>query len=414
MHQHTSQVPAPRTTAVVLAGCATAPPCLPVPREFVRTAGRTTIEHTLRIFESARNVDEVIVMMAPDRVPDVERIILNAALRKVRWVLPAAATYGENVRRAIDALSAGLDDGQDPGVLFHDAVSPLVSPQIIADCAAALREHEAVAVALPTESPDGAGGARAPQAFRLSTVRRAYGIAARSARHDGTHHDADDARATVERYLPDVPVHAVEADERTLTAAHPVATAHRLTRLVSALGTSGGTARPARPTRRAMVVFGTDHGFGQDLAALCGMDVFTHGHAGTGSHAEASAYVENALAEAYERAGRVDCVVHVADGLADVVRRATTEQSMLVTHLAPLRIARLAYRYLTASNGQLLLCTADGRSPGGPGSRLTAAGASATVTFARSLAEEWAEDGVRVTCTALGPGASPSPPAGSR
>src|SRR5690606_14123654 len=88
---------------------------------------------------------------------------------------------------ALDALHA--HPGESTNVLFHDAVRPLLSQRIIADCIAALDAHAAVDVAIPsadtiievdsedliTDVPKRSRLRRGqtPQAFRLATIREA-------------------------------------------------------------------------------------------------------------------------------------------------------------------------------------------------------------------------------------------------
>ena len=114
-------------------------------------------------------------------------------------------------------------------MLFHDAARPLVDQRTIADCVAALDRCDAVGVVVPSsdtivEVADGLimrglprdtlACCQTPQGFRLSVIVAAYQLA-----------DADPAFASVPatddcgvvlRYLPAVPVAAVQGSERNL------------------------------------------------------------------------------------------------------------------------------------------------------------------------------------------------------
>ena len=79
-------------------------------------------------------------------------------------------------------------------VLFHDAVRPLLPASVVSECVTALETYEAVDVAIPSadtiirvdddnrivEIPERSHLRRGqtPQGFRLSTIRRAYDLAA--------------------------------------------------------------------------------------------------------------------------------------------------------------------------------------------------------------------------------------------
>lgn len=139
-----------RTTAVVLAGGTGQRVGLSIPKQLLKIAGKAVIEHTLSIFEQSDSIDDVIVLMAPGFVADVEKIVTKAGLTKVTKVIEGGQTRNETTERAISALGEGLADGEDRNVLFHDAVRPLLSQRVIKDCVEALDRYEAVDVAIPS------------------------------------------------------------------------------------------------------------------------------------------------------------------------------------------------------------------------------------------------------------------------
>src|SRR4051812_47514337 len=134
-----------RTVGVVLAGGVGTRVGLTVPKQLLKIAGKPIIEHTLAVFESSPEIDEILVLMTPGWCADVEAIVETRGFRKVTRVLEGGATRNESTRRALDAL--GTDECN---VLFHDAVRPLLSPRIIRECVNALRRHEAVDIVIPS------------------------------------------------------------------------------------------------------------------------------------------------------------------------------------------------------------------------------------------------------------------------
>lgn len=114
----------PRTTAVVLAGGTGQRVGLSIPKQLLKIAGKAVIEHTLSTFEHADSIDDVIVLMAPGYVADVEKIVAKAGFKKVVRIIEGGATRNDTTERAIEALGEGLAEGEDRNVLFHDAVRP--------------------------------------------------------------------------------------------------------------------------------------------------------------------------------------------------------------------------------------------------------------------------------------------------
>ncbi|UED88621.1 bifunctional cytidylyltransferase/SDR family oxidoreductase [Streptomyces profundus] len=416
--------PSPHTTAVVLAGGTGQRVGLSIPKQLIKVAGKAVIEHTLAIFEEADDIDDVIVLMAPGYAQDVERIVAKSGLAKVSRVIEGGATRNETTQRAIAALSEGLAEGEERHVLFHDAVRPLLSQRVISDCVRALERYQAVDVAIPsadtiivtrthgedgefiTDVPDRSRLRRGqtPQAFRLSTIRRAYEVAA-----DDPNFQATDDCSVVLKYLPDVPIHVVPGDEFNMKVTQPVDVflTDKLFQLAStaAPAQSDEAAYRERLSGKTVVVFGGSYGIGKDIADLAagyGATVYPLGRSTTGTHVENPEDVAEALAKAHADTGRIDYVVNTA-GVLRIGKLAETddaviEEALKVNYLAPVRIARAAHRYLAESQGQLLLYTSSSYTRGRAEYSLYSSTKAAMVNLTQALADEWAGDGVRVNC----------------
>ncbi|WP_199549712.1 bifunctional cytidylyltransferase/SDR family oxidoreductase [Streptomyces sp. N35] len=413
-----------RTTAVILAGGTGTRVGLAIPKQLLKIAGKSVIEHTLQIFEEAPGVDDVIVLMTPGFVKDVEEIVANSGLSKVRAVLAGGCDRNATTKIAIDAVGANLAEGEDPKILFHDAVRPLLSQRVIADCVAALDKYEAVDVAIPsadtivvtrthgdagefiTEIPDRSRLRRGqtPQAFRYDTIRRAYQMADQDPNFQAT----DDC-AVVLHHLPDVPIHIVEGDEYNMKITQPVDVfiADKLFQLASHTPPEHADDDTYRDLLRnkVIVIFGASYGIGADIADIAtkyGATVHAYSRSGTGTHVEIPEHVEKALADAHVQSGRIDYVVNTA-GVLRIGKLAETDrekirEATLVNYLAPVHIARYAHQYLAESKGQLLLYTSSSYTRGRAQYSLYSSAKAATVNLTQALADEWAQDSIRVNC----------------
>lgn len=416
------RVPAPNgrldTVAVVLAGGSGQRVGLPFPKQLIKIAGKPIIEHTLRVFETAPEVDRVIVMMASGHVAEAEKIVADASFGKVAAVLPGSDTRNATTRLAIEAVEGlGYDECN---VLFHDAVRPLLSQRVVHDCVKALRtHHRAVDVAIPSADtvivvdddvisgiPDRARLRRGqtPQGFRLSVIRQAYDLAAADPDFEAT----DDC-GVVLRYLPDEPIHVVAGDEQNMKVTEPV-DIHLADKLFQ-LSSHG---RPRRRTEReytellagrTLVVFGGSYGIGAEVVRAgteYGANVFSFGRSTTGTHVQDEAEVRAALREAYDATGRIDHVVNAAGvlrvaPLADM-DPASVEECLAVNLVGPIHIARAAQPYLAATSGHLLLYTSSSYTRGRADYSLYSSTKAAVVNLAQALADEWSIDGIRVNC----------------
>ena len=215
-----------RTVAIVLAGGSGRRFGSDGPKQLQTLGGRTLIEHCVRAFDRAPGVEDVLVVAAADIGEQVRRD-LGARYQKLADVIRGGSTRTDSTRQALSWLSTRLPD--DGKVLFHDAARPLVDQRTIADCIAALDRCDAAGVVVPSSDTivevangivqrvlprDTLARCQTPQGFRLSVIVAAYRLA--DADPEFSSVPATDDCGVVLRYLPAVPVAAVQGSERNL------------------------------------------------------------------------------------------------------------------------------------------------------------------------------------------------------
>ena len=218
-----------RMVAVVLGGGVGQRLGAGMPKQLLTLGGTTLIERCVAAFEAAPGVDEILVVMARGYTGKAEALLAEGGYRKVTGVIEGGQTRPDSTRAALAAAAAGRSG--DCGVLLHDAARPLVDQRIIADCVAALAEHDAAGVAVPASdtivvTEDGVMRSmprretlhrcQTPQCFRLSVITRAHELAAADPGYSPT----DDC-GVVMRYLPDIKVHVVSGSERNIKVTYP-------------------------------------------------------------------------------------------------------------------------------------------------------------------------------------------------
>ena len=224
------------TIAVVLAGGTGSRMGAGVPKQLLDVGGKSVIQHTLEAFETAPEVDLILVVMAEGYADEARAAAEAAGVRKLAGVITGGATRSESSKAAVAWAEARLGPGADCKLLLHDAARMLVSGRIIAEVVAALDRHGAVGVAVASSDtvvevrseggeefvaavPERAALRRVqtPQGFRLPVIRAAY--AAAEANPDFR---ATDDCSVVLRFLPHVPVHVVAGEERNLKVTEPL------------------------------------------------------------------------------------------------------------------------------------------------------------------------------------------------
>ncbi len=183
---------------------------------FATLLGRPLVSYAIAAFDTAAEIDEMVLVVAPTRLQEAQHLI-----EQHHPATPCACISGGERRR--DSVLAGLNalSGCE-WVLVHDGARPLVTPSLIGAALAAARETGAAVpgIALAdTVKRIGADGRvvetldratlraiQTPQAFRRELLLRAHEAEAEQ--------DALDDGQMVERL--DVPVVVFPGDRRNL------------------------------------------------------------------------------------------------------------------------------------------------------------------------------------------------------
>lgn len=412
-----SNAQAAPTIAVVLAGGVGARMGLSIPKQLIKIAGKTVIEHTIENLNASPDIDEILVLMTPGYLDPIQPILKSGKYSKFSTLLEGGSTRNETSRIAIAALSQRLPDKTK--VLFHDAVRPFVDERILKDLSVALEHSGAVDTAIASadtlievddegyivDVPDRSRMRRGqtPQGFHLDVIRRAYELA-------GTDPDfqATDDCSVVLRYTPEVRIAVVPGSDKNMKVTEPidVAIADKLFQLGSAVVDAGtDESRRAAMSGKTLVIFGGSYGIGQEVARLAehyGATVHNFSRSSTNTHVQNRAEVRAALEEAAQASGSIDYVVNSAGlltmGTLESVTDEMIHETIDVNLLAPILIAQESLPYLRTTNGHLINYTSSSYTRGRANYSLYSATKAAIVNLTQALSEEWAEDGIRVSC----------------
>ena len=230
-----------KNIAVILAGGTGSRMGSSVPKQFMPLAGRTVIEYSIETFCNHPVIDEVAVVVHPDWRGRMEEIVERL---KVSRIIDGGS---ERYMSSLNAIMAYIDEPDDTNLLLHDAARPFVTAEIIDRVVAALGNHEAVGVAVPSTDtvwevhPDMSGElivnsekceiprfvariperrlmwrAQTPQAFRLPLIRDAYQRALQDPQFQAT----DDC-GVVRKYMPGTKITVVEGSDSNLKVTTP-------------------------------------------------------------------------------------------------------------------------------------------------------------------------------------------------
>lgn len=402
-----------KNIAVLLAGGTGERMRQEVPKQLLKVAGKAIMDHTLFALQESDDIDEILVMMTKSHLKEAEEITKQYS--KVWAVLPGGSTRSETSQRALDAINERYEEAN---VLFHDAVRPFITNDIIKRCVDGLEDYNAIDTVIPsadtiiqtdgdviTDVPARSELRRGqtPQAFKLSTISRAYEIS----RSDDSFEATDDC-GVVLKYMPEESIGIVDGHETNIKVTEPLdmVIADRLFQMKSAeLNVFTDAERVERLRDRTLVVFGGSYGIGGEIVDMAnehGANVFSYSRSETGTDVTSESAVKEALEKAHQETGRIDYIVNTAGQLViSPLEEMTTEElehSVKINYTAPAIIAKLAKPYLDETGGHLLLFTSSSYTRGRENYSMYSSSKAATVNLTQALAEEWYQDGVSINC----------------
>lgn len=198
-----------------------------IPKQFIKLAGKTIIEHTLYTFQKNEYIDEIAIISNKDYLHTVEEMVIRNRFTKVSKILHGGKERYDSTLAALNAFS------EEANLLIHDAVRPLVSDRIIQNVVKALEEYEAVNTAVPAidtiieadEAHDFIKTipnrnllyrSQTPQAFKTHILKKAY----KTALQDPNFQTTDDC-GVVKKYLPEVKIKIVSGDNQNIKLTYP-------------------------------------------------------------------------------------------------------------------------------------------------------------------------------------------------
>ncbi len=399
-----------KNIAIILAGGVGSRLGLSIPKQFFKVAGTTIIEHTVNTFETNKFIDEIYIVVHSQYIEFLENLCLSNKWTKVSKILNGGSERYESSLSAIKAC-----EEEECNMIFHDSVRPLVSNRIINDVVEALKTHRAVDVAIPqtdtiiqrsgdfiTDIPTRSTlySGQTPQAFRLSLIREAYGLALK----DPQLNISDDC-GVVKKYIPQEPIFIVKGETQNMKITY-----HEDIFLLDKLFQIR-TEKILPETKsdifkdKVAVIFGGSYGIGAAIVEelrLLGCKVFSFSRSENNVDITSRENVIESLEAVYNETFRIDYVINSAAILIKKPLMSTSSEEvgriLDVNFTGMINVAQASHRYLEESKGVLLFFTSSSYTRGRAFYSLYSSTKAAAVNFVQAIAQEWDTDGIRVNC----------------
>lgn len=403
-----------KNIAVILAGGVGNRLGLNKPKQFLKVAGKTVIEHTITVFQKHPKIDEIAIVMHHSHIAETEALIIKNKWTKVKKILNGG---NERYESSLSAIRAYENENNDINLIFHDSVRPLVSVKIIDDVIEALNHYDAVDVAIPSadtiialqDNSNIISGipqrkmlrrGQTPQAFKFRVIKEAY----EKALLDPNFQTTDDCGIVV-KYLPQTKVYVVDGEERNTKLTYPedIYLLDKLFQLKTAKLDEGILLNHLKG--KVLVVFGGNSGIGKDMIEIAsrhGAHVYAFSRSLNHVDITNIENVESALSSVNEKEGRIDYIVDTAAILNREplmhVSRSLVDSIIDINYKGMVNVSIASYEYLSKSHGSLLHFTSSSYTMGRAFYCLYSSTKAAVVNFVQALAEEWENEHIRVNC----------------
>lgn len=404
-----------KNVAVILAGGVGSRLGLNKPKQFFKVAGKAVIEHTADVFQKHPGIDEIAIVMHQSYLAEAEAMVIKNKWTKVKKVLNGGSERYESSLSAIRAYEE--DSDKNINLIFHDAVRPLVSGKIIDDVIDALKNYDAVDVAIPSadtiielENNENVISnipkrsllrrGQTPQAFKLHVIKAAY----ERALQDPDFQTTDDCGIVV-RYLPDTKVFVVEGEERNTKLTYPedIYLLDKLFQLKTARLDEG--IRLNQLKGKVLAVFGGNSGIGKDMIEIArryGASAYAFSRSLNQVDVTDIYSVKQALGGVYKKEGRIDYIVDTAAILSKEplmhAELTLVDTIININYKGMINVSIASHDYLEESHGCLLHFTSSSYTRGRALYCLYSSTKAAVVNFVQALAEEWDGERIRVNC----------------
>lgn len=161
------------------------------PKQFLDLNGKPIIIYTIEVFDNHPDVDAIVVVCLESWIPFLEKMLKKFEINKVVRIISGGTSGQDSIYKGLCAAEAYVQEKEeeDPIVLIHDGVRPLITEETITDNIAKVKECGSCITIVPAietvivNKHDGTLDipnrsdclmARAPQSFYLNDIISAH------------------------------------------------------------------------------------------------------------------------------------------------------------------------------------------------------------------------------------------------
>ncbi len=405
----------PYNIAIILAGGKGERLGFEIPKQFLKFAGKTCLEHSVNVFYEHQDINEIVIVVCAEYVQKAHKIFA-AYTQKPITIITGGQTRNQSTFCALQTLSPKV--ALDTQILIHDSVRPLIDVDIINRCLQTLKQYDAVdtcilAVDTIIQAQQGIiceipkreylYYGQTPQGFRFDVLWRAYCQA--HSQNPNLDYFSDDCGLLL-AHSPTTKIGIVKGEvfNHKLTHVQDIAYIEHLFYLKSSH--ISNTLDLLKD--KVIVVIGGTSGIGQSIVQIAkdyGAKVFALSRR-VGVDVCDSHALKNAFKTIYQSQGRIDAVMNLAGVLYRLPLLQTNSEQIqnlvMTNYIGNILVAQESHRYLKQSQGMLIFTSSSSYSRGREGYCIYSSLKASIINLTQALADEWSDDRIAVNCVVPG------------
>lgn len=382
----------------------------PIPKQFIRVAGKTIVEHSFACLHSFAPDARIVITVPADALEHARGLFKGTRAE----VIVGGSSRQASAWAALKYLSTDAPRN----VILHDSARPFLSHQIIHDVVEALASYEAVDVAIKTSDTiiverdgfiqsipkrDHIYRGQTPQAFRFDALVKSYEEIGPEKMGEFT----DDCGIYMACHpMGQVRIVKGSSENIKITDSIDLVLADELFRIRQQQLAPNLTGLDLKG--KHSVVFGGSMGIGKAIVQIleeAGSTVHSvsrRSGCDITDHAQVASTIDGLMQEW----GQIDNVINAAGLLIksplEQQSPADVAQQVSVNLLGSLNVAQCSHAALKASHGMLLQFSSSSFTRGRADYSAYSACKAAIVNLTQALSDEWKDDGIRVNCVVPG------------
>lgn len=133
--------------ALIIAGGSGARMHQDIPKQFLTVNEKPVIVYTLEAFQNHAEIDQIAVVCINGWEQVLRAYANQFNITKLKYIIPGGKNGQDSIRNGVFELEK--HGRKDDLVLIHDAIRPMVSPEIISDCIVKTKQYGCAIATIP-------------------------------------------------------------------------------------------------------------------------------------------------------------------------------------------------------------------------------------------------------------------------